>query len=315
MDSVARQVAADASAASGYLHPTYAGSHAMFGVPRVLPRCGGWIIERTIPGFGDTDAMGCYPIFACRDWSGLHLDIEELGSGLVSLALVTDPFGDYDEAYLRRCFPDVVIPFKEHYVIDLTKPRNQVISKHHRYEARKAFRDVRVEVVPDPPSFLDEWMRLHAHLVRKHRIEGVAAFSREAFAEQLATPGVVAMVAIHGGENVAAMLHTTHGNAAYAHILGCTGVGYEHGALYALIYAAIEHFSDSVGWLDIMGVPGRRDAGAAGIRQFKRGWTRETRTAWLCGVVLDRPRYERIVRATGTAGVAYFPAYRDGEMA
>ncbi len=259
--------------------------------------------------------MGCYPLFACRDWSQLHLDIEDLGDDLVCLSLVADPFGDHDEGYLHRCFPDVVLPFKEHYVVDLEKPRNKVVSKHHRYEARKALRQLSVHVHPTPLEFLDEWMVLHEHLIIKHDVRGIAAFSRTAFAEQLSTPGMVLLWAQHGDEPVAAMLHFVQDDVAYAHILGCTDVGYAHGALYALLWSAIEHFTGSVRWLDIMGVPGAQDEGSEGIRRFKRGWSKETRMAWFCGRILDRERYSEIVAATGKSQTEYFPAYREGEMA
>ena len=51
---------------SGYLHPTYARSLSEFGAPRHLPHSGAWILERRIPGSPYSDAMGCYPILACR---------------------------------------------------------------------------------------------------------------------------------------------------------------------------------------------------------------------------------------------------------
>src|SRR5438093_1510186 len=73
---------------TGYMHPRYARSHQEFGSPRELPRCRGWVLERPIPGFAYTDAMGCYPLFACQDWSQLHLDVEDLRNKLVSLVLV-----------------------------------------------------------------------------------------------------------------------------------------------------------------------------------------------------------------------------------
>lgn len=303
-----------ASALTGYGHPRYAQSHAEFGSPRELPACGGWIIERRIPGFAHTDAMGCYPLFACRDWSRLHEDVDALEGQLVSLTLVTDPLGDYDEGVLRRCFPDLVRPFKEHFVVDLTQPRERVVSKHHRYYARKALRELSVEIHADPPAFLDSWMALHAHLVKKHAVRGVAAFSRSAFATQLSTPGVELLSCAWGAEPIAAMMCFASGDAAYAHVLGCSGAGYEKGALYALLWATIERFQGRARWLDIMGVPGADDAGADGIRQFKRGWTSDTRTAWLCGRILDRDRYQRIVGTTGRAGSSYFPDYRAGEM-
>lgn len=96
----------------GYLHRRYAESFIGFGTPRELPRCGGWILERKIPGFSYHDGMGCYPIFACMDWSQLHIDLGHIGDDLVSLALVTDPFGEYDEALLNRSFGERVFPFK-----------------------------------------------------------------------------------------------------------------------------------------------------------------------------------------------------------
>lgn len=299
---------------TGYLHPRYAASLGELGRARELPRCGGFILERPVPAFPFRDAMGCYPLFACRDWSQLHADVEELSGGLVSLALVTDPFGDYDEAYLRRCFPDLVVPFKEHYVIDLEKPREKTVSKHHRYYARRALRRVSVTPHPRPPELLDEWMELHQYLIVKHDIHGIRAFSRRSFSEQLSTPGMVVLRATCASEPVAAMLFFLQEDVAYAHVLGCSDAGYQSGALYAVLWSAFDEFAGRVRWIDIMGVPGLGDAGSEGIRQFKRGWTRETRTAWFCGRILDRTRYAEIVKATQTSRASYFPAYRRGEM-
>jgi hypothetical protein len=79
---------------TGYLHPLYAESLSEFGTPYELARCRGWILKRQIPGFSYYDAMGCYPLFPCQDWSKLSGDLEELGDQLVCLSVVTDPFGD-----------------------------------------------------------------------------------------------------------------------------------------------------------------------------------------------------------------------------
>ena len=299
---------------TGFRHRRYAQSWREVGTPRELPHCGGWILERRIEGFGCLDATGCYPLFCCRDWSQLHRDINELGDGLVSLAIVADPFGDYDESYLRRCFPDTVVPFKQHYVIDLARPRNENASKHHRYYARKALREISVQAHPNPPEYIDEWMELHEHLVVKHRITGVKKFSRLAFTEQLATPGIVVLRATCGQTPVAAMLFFMQDEVVFAHVLGCSELGYELNALYAIIWSAMEHFRGAVRWLDIMGVPGVKDAGSEGIRQFKRGWTGETRMAWFCGRIFDLDRYRELAEATGSTGASYFPCYREGEI-
>ena len=307
------KIAKDNCELTGYMHTRYAESHRDFGSARRLHHCQGWLIQRSIPGYPDSDGMGCYPLFACTDWSQLHLDLEELEDAIISVALVTDPFGNYDENYLRKCFPDVVIPFKKHYVINLEKPRDRSVSKHHLRYARKALRQLSVEIHPDPPAFLDAWMKLHEHLIVKHNIKTLGTFSKWAFGEQLATPGMVLLWAGYKNTEVAAILFFVHGDVAYGHALGYTREGYDLWAQYALIWFAIEHFTGKVEWIDLMGVPGLHDAGSPGIRQFKEGWTRETRMAWFCGSVRNRTRYNTIVQATRTTQATYFPAYRDRE--
>src|SRR5258705_4435214 len=130
---------------SGYMHPAYAESLSEIGPPRLLPRCGGWILERQIPPSPHLDAMGCYPLFACPDWNRLHDDLESLENSLVSVALVTDPFGDYDPDYLRECFPDVAKPFKEHFVVDLSRAPTTFVHSHHQRNVRKALREIAVK--------------------------------------------------------------------------------------------------------------------------------------------------------------------------
>jgi hypothetical protein len=296
------------------MHPQYARSLSEFGVPRELPRSGGWVLERQITGFPYRDAMGCYPLFACSDWAQLHADLDELGKDLVCLSLVTDPFGSYDCSYLQQCFGDLVVPFKAHYVIDLEKPRSKAVSKHHRYYARKALEKVCVEEHPEPARFLDEWTQLHQVLRDKHNIKGIKAFSRKCFEEQLSMPGMVLLRAQAQGVAVAAMMFVVQGDVAYAHVLGCTEDGYESGALYGILWSALDRFEGQARWCDIMGVPGVVDEGAEGIRQFKRGWSQETRMAYLCGRIFDRTKYDEIVSARGISPGSYFPAYRTGEM-
>src|SRR5437773_9419839 len=128
--------------ATGYLHPAYARSLAEFGNPRLLPRSGGWLLERDVPGAGTRDGIGCYPLFACQDWAELQSDLQALATTLVSVCVVTDPFGSYDEARLRACFPDLVLAFKQHFIFDLARAMRTVISGHHRSRATRALRQV-----------------------------------------------------------------------------------------------------------------------------------------------------------------------------
>src|SRR5271169_6676102 len=103
---------------TGYLHPEYVRSLFEFGEPLSLERSGGWLLKRLIDGVA-TDAMGPYPLFACADWNALEPDFARISGSVVSVIVVTDPFGQYDEALLRNCFPDLMIPFKKHFINDL----------------------------------------------------------------------------------------------------------------------------------------------------------------------------------------------------
>lgn len=299
---------------TGYMHPGYAQSLAEFGTPRELPRCGGWILVRQIPGFPYHDAMGCYPLFCCQDWSQLYADLEDIGDELVSLSLVTDPFGEYDPTYLHQCLGDVVIPFKEHFVIDLHRSIDDIVSRHHRYYARKALEKVYVEECQEPGQFLDEWMALFNTLVDRHNIKGIKAFSRTAFAKQLSIPGMVVSRAVYQDTTVGGNLMFVQGEVVYGHVLALSEVGYKLGASYALYWSAIEYFSGKVRWYDIGAVPGMSNDSADGLSRFKRGWSAGTRTAYFCGRIFDHERYSEIVKAQGISATDYFPVYRKGEF-
>jgi hypothetical protein len=299
---------------TGYMHPGYAESLAEFGTPRELPRCGGWVLERQIPGLPYRDAMGCYPLFACQDWSRLASDLDNIGDDLVSLALVTDPFGEYDETCLHRCFRDVVIPFKDHFIVDLRRPMNDIVSRHHRYYARKALKSLYVEECQEPTQFTDEWVALYANLIDRHNLKGIKAFSKRAFAKQLSTPGTVMLRAVHQDVVAGAQIWFVQGEVGYSHLTALSEAGYELGASYALYWFAIECVSDKVRWLDLGAGAGAKSDGTDGLSRFKRGWSTGTRTAYFCGRIFDQVRYSEIVKAKGVLATDYFPAYRKGEF-
>ncbi|MET0624612.1 MAG: GNAT family N-acetyltransferase [Pyrinomonadaceae bacterium] len=310
--------------ASGYAHAAYAESLAEWGSPRELRRCGGWVLERAAPGAPEArDAMGCYPLFACRDWSRLADDVEELAAGgeLVSLSLVADPFGAHDPAQLRRSFPDVLVPFKEHFVVGLDREPEEFVAAHHRRNARRALESLRVEVRAGGAAELAaEWTRLYQHLVERHGIRGLTAFSGASFAKQMAVPGLTALRATLDGETVGMMLWYEDGRGvAYYHLGAYSPEGYERRASFALFWRALEHFrAAGLRWLCLgagAGVSGGGDE-EDGLSRFKRGWSTGQRTAYFCGRVFDRRRYEELARARGVdlAATAYFPAYRAGEF-
>jgi hypothetical protein len=293
---------------NAYVHPLYASSLSEFGQPLELPRCGGWLLRRQIQGADAIDATGCYPLFACRDWSRLGEEVERL-ENLVSLVLVTDPFGDFDLAELRRHFDDVRV-FKPHYVIDLAASVEQIASRHHRYYARRALRRLEIEPQSRPADLLDEWTALYGVLVERKGLRGIQAFSRDAFGMQLAVPGALVLVARLGGELVGADWYYVDGPVAYGHLAAFSPEGYRVNASYALQWRAIELLAElGVRWLDIGGAPGVAEQPHDGLRRFKKGWATHTRPTYLATRVLDSRRYEELSRGAGGAN-GYFPAYR-----
>ena len=298
---------------TGYLNNLYAESLAEFGNPRQLPQCGGWILQRNIPGFNYYDAMGCYPLFTCRDWSKIHLDLVNLENELVSLGLVTDPFGLYDLTYLNQCF-DVVLPFKDHFVIDLRHSSELIVSSHHRYYARKALRNIAVEVCLKPTQFLDEWVSLYATLIERHNLKGIKAFSKTAFAKQLSIPGIIMFRAIHEDITVGSQLWYVQGNVGYNHLAVSSSEGYNLGASYATYMSAIQYFVDKLSCLDLGAGAGINSNEKDGLSKFKSGWSNVTRPTYFCGRILDKEKYSEINQIKGICKTSYFPAYRQGEF-
>jgi hypothetical protein len=300
--------------AYGYSHRGYAEALKEFGAPRHLHRSGGWLLERSIPDTSYRDAMGCYPLFACDDWSKLDQDLDELGDELVSVALVADPFGDHDPELLQKCFPDVLVPFKEHLVTDLSQPPDSFIDPQHRRKARRALERLNVEHCDDPLHFVDDWNNLYANLIKRHGIQGLSAFSATSFKAQLAVPGISMFRATHDDETVGMTLWYADRDVAYYHLGAYTDTGYELEASFALFWRVLDHFaSQGLRWLNLgagAGLANQTD----GLTRFKRGWSTGTRPAYFCGRIFDRMKYEEALRARNVGLSEYFPAYRKGEF-
>jgi hypothetical protein len=295
---------------AGYLHPAYARSLREFGEPRELPDSGGWILVRSIPGSGFRDAMGPYPLFCCRDWKRLPVDLQQLRGDAVTLAVVPDPFGGHDLPMLRDTF-SVVRLFKDRFVHELAPGQVQILSKHHRYYVRKALALVEVDVHPEPSAFVEQWVALYGNLVKRHALRGLKAFSASAFAEQLALPGTIVVRARRGGETVGAHIWYLQDDVAYSHLLALSDAGYEAMASYALYAAGIEYFARRARWLDLGAGAGVSES-QGGLAQFKRGFSTGTRPSYFCGWIGDPVKYAALGGDARREG--YFPSYRAGEF-
>jgi hypothetical protein len=301
-------------APSGYQHGDYARSFADIAMPRPLERCGGWLLERATPALPLRDAMGCYPLFACTDWSGLREDLDAVSGELVSLVLVADPFGPRDAQALSACFDDVV-EFKPHYVADLDETPVRPLPRKHRRNVERALERLQLEVCARPLDHLDEWVALYRGLEERHGITGVRSFSRDCLRLQMGVPGLVMFRAVLDGATVGLHQWMVHGGVAYGHLGATSAAGYAGHASYALYWQAREYFRGRVRWLDLGATPGAAASAEHGLARFKRGWATGTRPAWLCTRVFDRDRYNALCAATSApAEPRYFPAYRSGDF-
>jgi len=298
---------------NGYASAQYAHALAEWGEPRNLPRCDGWLLERPIAGTdGWRDAMGPYPLFACRDWSQLGRDLDDLGD-LVSVTLVTEPFAAVSLVQLREAF-DHVVAFKPHVVVELGSAFIAGAARNHRRNARRALRSLVVGRAADPIAHLDDWEALYATLAARHQVTGIQRFSRESFAAQLQVPGIVMFIAREGEVVVGAGLWYLDGKVGYSHLHAMSARGYELCASYALYWTAFHELADDVDVVDIGAGAGAGGTGT-GLDDFKRGWTTAAPIpVYLCGRTVDDERYVSLVAAGGDPASRYFPAYRAGEL-
>lgn len=303
-----------AADASGYASAQYAASFTDFGEPFELPACGGWLLRRRIPLSDEHDAIGCYPLFACANWRGLAHDLVALEDRLVSVTLVTDPFGAYSEDRLRHCFPDLCMKYKDHYTVDIDRVSMSSIGSHHRRNVRRGLREVQTEFCADPTRHLGDWRRLYSHLIERHNVKGIAAFSDDAFRRQIDVPGLVIQRAVRDGETVGMVLWILNGGVVYYHLGAYSTRGYRLRASFALFWNALEHFRGRAEFAALGAAAGARPGEKSGLDRFKAGWATATRPAFLCGRILAPERYAVLARQRRTPIKSYFPAYRAGEF-
>jgi hypothetical protein len=300
---------------SGYLHSLYAQSLSEYGTPVELPASKGWILKRPVPGASQFDGMGCYPIFACQDWSALGTDLNWVADQLVCLSLVTDPFGRYNQQDLLNTFIDVARPYKQHFVIDLQQRPEKFVAAHHQRNAHKALKMIAVEVCTEPIKYLDNWSALYNDLIKRHNITGITKFSADAFAKQLSTPGIVTFQAKLGDTTVGMLLWYVQGDVAYYHLGAYSPEGYKLNASFALFWTLLGYFAnEGLQWLSLGAGAGTQEDTNDGLTRFKRGWSTGTQTAYFCGRIFDRKKYQEIVEARGISTTNFFPAYRHGEF-
>lgn len=257
---------------------------------------------RPIPGSGERDAAGPYPLTVLTESADLEGGLSVLREdGLVSVVVTPDPLTAPPRAGLEAAFPHVR-DFKPHYLVDPAAGPFAPI-KHHRDRIRRASRRCSVGIEPLADR-LDDWRRLYAGLVERRSVTGAADFGEAYFAFLAERPEITAFVARTEAGVVGMTLWFAHAGVAYNHLLAANADGYAAGASYALYDAAINHHADCV--INLGGGAGFGD-GAGGLADFKRGFANREVTALICGAVLNEARYAALSAAATTD---FFPAYR-----
>jgi len=311
MDELRNTAVTNPARAAGYRHYDYASSLKEFGEIIEMPLSGAWMLKRKIADTDFYDAIGCYPLFSCHDWKSVARDLRASGSNIVSFSAVVDPLGDYQDSDLEHCFNHTVRQFKAHYLVDLSAPLAQQLSRHHRRYIGVALKKLSVEVVDQPSDHLCEWNDLYRELVQRHDIKGISAFSDKAFALQLKVPGVRMFRARYEGNTVASSLWYVDGDVGYYHLSAANETGYRMRASYGLMWSALEYFEgQKLKLLNLGGGAGLKVDSDDGLARYKSGWSTHVKPAYFVGHVFDSAAYDALSADARASDQQYFPAYR-----
>ena len=310
-DTSARPACQEPPQGSGYASAEYARSLAHLGTPLWLPNAEGWLLRRQIPGTERWDAIGCYPLFACRYWERLQSDLTQL-SDLVSVTAVVDPLSaERAGSALSSAFPGLMVPYKQHFIVDLQSDWAGSLTRKLRRTVDVALARLVVQRCSDPSAEFASWCDLYSYLKRKHNIASMADFPRASFARQLRVPGAIMFKARQGTETVAMHLWFVQGNTAYYHLSASNSEGYRLHASFALMWSALQEFQKvGVRWAALGGGPDTKAEGNGGsLAYYKNRWATSARPAHLCGFIVDRSAYDDLTRK-GLGSSSFFPSYR-----
>jgi hypothetical protein len=227
------------------------------------------------------------------------------------VTVVVDPLSaERAGGALAAAFPDLLLPYKQHFLVDLQSDWADNISSKHRRTVEIALPQLVVERCSDSAAELAGWCDLYRDLKRKREIATAADFPRESFARQLRAPGLVMFKACRGAETVAMHLWFVQGGTAYYHLSASNDEGYRFHASFALMWSALQEFQHmGLHWAALGGSPDTPVNGQdGGLARFKKRWATCARPAYLCGRVCDPAAYDRLTAQHNHS--SFFPAYR-----
>ncbi|WGW06057.1 GNAT family N-acetyltransferase [Tropicibacter oceani] len=293
---------------TGYLLPGFGESYGEFGRPLRLPASGLQLLERPIAG-DSFDYIGPYPYVMCSDWGALAQDLPGLARpGAVSLAFVADPFQTQAVRAATRGW-DLCRPFKTHHVIDLRRDWRHERPRTMRRLTRRALETHVMETVADALPLAAQFWQMYQTTRARHDVRGIQGLSALVIERQLALPGGLVITARDDAGLAGGILSFCHGETASLHLMFLSPRAHAQNTSHALIYTTLEALeARGLRHANLGGVAGNSDDAAGGLARFKMGWANETRSALLCGKVLDARRYRALCAGVSPGG--YFPAYR-----
>ena len=293
---------------SPYSSQDYLEALAEFGEVVRLPRSKAGLLVQPIPGTDLCDARGPYPLFGAENWEAISTDLEERKRDWVCFVGVADPLAAPSPEVLNVAFPDLCRPYKEHFIVELRGKYEGPYSEGHRRAVRRAQSRLEIARVEPCPVAQTDWWRLYEGLCREKVIEGMAAFSESSFAKQLEMPEMVVSQARREGRVVAMTLWLVSGMRAYYHLGASDAEGYTNRASFGLFDQALRDLAERGVEQVLLGSgAGVRVQENDGLARFKAGWANASRTAYLCGSILNEEAYGRLSLARERD---FFPAYR-----
>jgi hypothetical protein len=295
-----------------YATEAYARSLGHWGEAVPVPEWGCHVILRGVHEGADgeqggSDASGTYPVAVIAADADLPGGLERLRRlGLVSITLVLDDFHRPPLSEIKKHF-SVVNPFKTHYIHRNALPFEY--GKHHRYEVSRALKAVTVGQL-ELGNHVSEWLELYTNLTKRHGLAGIHDFPLSHYQALHQLSGTATIGAWLDGVLVSAHIWVSDGKYVHSHLAASSDDGYRAGAAYAVYDASIHHFAYTE-LLNLGGAAGASDDPHDGLARFKRGFSNEPASAYVCGAILDRARYDKLVRQSGVpSDTLFFPAYR-----
>ena len=299
-----------AASPRGLASAAFGESYRAFGEILHLPRTGLQLIKRPIREQA-YDLTGVYPYALCVDWSGLNQDIDELRDrNAASVVFVADPFQADAVQKLTQNW-SLSRHFKTHYVVDLTQDWRQGRRKEVRRTTRRALELYETGIATDPISFAPTLWDFYQTTIRRKRVTGIQRLSLDTIEQQLAVPGAVLITAHDAVGLAGATLFFDHGATVTAHLMFLSERAVHNKATYALIFAGLEECEKrGCCFVNLGGATGTKDDLSDGVARFKKRWTENTRSAWICGSVLNATLYQQLERESRCQSASYFPSYR-----